>query len=190
MASAFIWAPRSELQTFHKCTTLLMCALLLFFYPGAPHAETAFEPLQMLVRARKSMHSNRDKSGLVLDNSGCLSVHYSLDRRETVTTAATAEVLETEHMKAKIYDSLNLRAEVLQFRMFRIVLLPLDRFWQCCTHETGGRARPFSASCADFSLHVIMAPVLYCMHRLHMLVITCFLIEFAVGVIVTVVNLM
>lgn len=82
-ASAFIWSPGSELQSIHKCITSLMLALLLFFYPSIPHTEASFEPLQMLVRARKSMHSNRDKRGLVLDNSGCLSVHYSLDRRDT-----------------------------------------------------------------------------------------------------------
>lgn len=47
------------------------------------------------------MHSNRDKRDLVLDNSGCLSVHYSLDRRDTVTNAATAEVYtEKKNMKA------------------------------------------------------------------------------------------
>lgn len=69
-----------------------MLALLLLFYPPTPHTGAAFEPLQMLVRARKSMHSNGDKRDLVLDNSGCLSVHYSLDRRDTVTIAATAEV--------------------------------------------------------------------------------------------------
>lgn len=68
-----------------------MLALLLFFYPPAPHTGAAFEP-RMLVRARKSMHSNRDKRDLVLDNSGWLRVHYSLDRRDRVTIAATAEV--------------------------------------------------------------------------------------------------
>lgn len=82
-ASAFMWAPGSELQSIHKCITSLMLALLLFFYPSIPHTGASFEPLQMLVRARKSMYSNRDKRGLVLDNSGCLSVHYSLDRRDT-----------------------------------------------------------------------------------------------------------
>lgn len=66
----------------HESTTSLMFALLLFFYPSSPHRGAAFEPLQMLPRARKSMHSNRDKRDLVLDNSRCLSVHYSLDRRD------------------------------------------------------------------------------------------------------------
>lgn len=74
-------------QSIHKCTTRSMLALLLFFYPPTSHTEAAFEPLQMLLRAQKSMLSNRDKRDLVLDNSGCLSVHYSLDRRDTVTTA-------------------------------------------------------------------------------------------------------
>lgn len=93
VASAFIWAPGSELQSSYECTTSLMLALLLFIYPPTTHTHThAFEPLQMLVRAQKSMHSNRDKRDLVLDNSGCLSLHYSLDRRDTVTIAATAEV--------------------------------------------------------------------------------------------------
>lgn len=64
-----------------------------------PHRGGAFEPLQMLVRARKSMHSNRDKRDLVLDNSGCLCVHYSLDRRDTVTTAATAEVYRRQRIR-------------------------------------------------------------------------------------------
>lgn len=55
----------------------------------------------MLVGARKSMHSNRDKRDLVLDNSGCLSVHYSLEQGNVVTTVASAGAeLETKNRKA------------------------------------------------------------------------------------------
>lgn len=52
----------------------------------------AFEPQHMLVRAGKSMHSNRDKRNLVLDNFGCLCVNYSSDERDTVSNAAAAEL--------------------------------------------------------------------------------------------------
>lgn len=64
VTSAFICAPGSELSI-HKCTASLKLAMMLFFYPPSPHTGAAFEPLQMLVRARKSMHSNRDKMDLV-----------------------------------------------------------------------------------------------------------------------------
>lgn len=37
VASAFIWAAGSELQSIHECTTSLMLALLLFLYPPATH---------------------------------------------------------------------------------------------------------------------------------------------------------
>lgn len=77
------------------------CLACSFISP--PHSLGAtFKPLQMLVRAEKSMHSNRDKWDLVLDNSGgCLSVHYSLDGRDRVTTAASAGVYLRQGIKAQ-----------------------------------------------------------------------------------------
>lgn len=70
------------------------CAFISLFHTLGP----VFEPLQMLVGAWKSMHSNRDKRDLVLDNSGCLSLHYSLEQRDIVTTVASAGAdLETKN---------------------------------------------------------------------------------------------
>lgn len=41
------------------------CRVVLFSQFPSPHAGAAFEPLQILVRARKSMHTSRDKRDLV-----------------------------------------------------------------------------------------------------------------------------
>lgn len=86
------------------------CSFISLFHTFGP----VFEPLQMLVGARKSMHSDGDRRDLVLDNSGCLSVHYSLVRHSHNRSLCRGWAGDKEWSRL---------SRTLRFSVFRFLLL-------------------------------------------------------------------